>query len=1112
MRTGTPILVAAAMLAGGASPSGAVSDRELATRAVVGGMLETPRPEAFVKRLPARVVVRVPARTSRLRVRVGRRDVTGSFRRAHGSLRVAHLTRRDGLRYGRNRLFVMAERRDGRPVVDARSFVLARRHPELVRLRVRPGPVTWLSVRVAGKAFLAPEHFRQPGEVERRLSVIRRSRTARLWLNGRPITRVLDRSRPTRWTAKLSATHGLHHGLNRLRLLVAEPDSGRYVVLRRRFRVRRDRYLAAAGWDTATTVGGRVRLDGRRSRMAHGGRAHHSWRILAKPPGSRAVLRRAGSARPVLEPDRPGRYVVRLKVTGPTGRATASQVRSSSTDSVSITVRASSLLLRFEALTSQDGQPGIQVGEQFYPNPQPGAIQWLTLDRATLTPIDPVTRKPSASGNSWINPIVSGDHGIDGLTAALSSSDLDQLVILSYPVPRSGAPAVPPDQLDAFNRALKTIGVGPIQQPQSGNSLAIVGVPTGGDGSGWYTQYGYVQDLLTGWLMPDSTSDDSGAVRFRFQPERVAFDSSSSSTPTTNTITVGDRDLDNSLPAGATGGFQVVLLDPINLSVYDNEVFATNGVANPASGLAAMAALLRGVLGPPQHAVVQSIGHVTPPSQGDPAFQAWYDLSQALAAYGANPHTFNTVNGSYAFLGGPDLERSEVVDSSSTVVVDPATGKGETGALSGRLSIRSDGVFEPVAASPSNSFESPLYDIVFKDPTPWPYTCGTCDPNNPGAPVDVAAYKRALADITKQLPDLKNYYPDLRQAYVGDDTLDYSHSAIFLAGLQYPGDGRTCDQGPGPPDPSKPAFTSYTRDQFCNLSHELQLEFDWLDLIRNRFDAYETVLSRSSNKQQANLQAIGTAIQTAIAPPAGSTFEILTALGNYMLMGFEAFGVLLAPEVLIGIEAAAAVFELATTLASDLTTDKPLSDQIKAKVDDLASEVADRLFNSVNAMDRVRDVVNSDYGRLQALGNLSGWSIDRPTLASRLTDAANTFFSSQIMPVAYGVYALVGDDNPDTCRDALYGYTWRGAPQSAQMEWQGGYDLDGYKNDRGRFILGQHELSIRYYAYPPATLTDQMFRPTTQNGWGAQLPEFVWEQYTAPPGSKFPPTDIGVCH
>jgi hypothetical protein len=1117
MPTRTTILVAAvsaAALAGGVAPAAAESEQAAAARAVAGRLLAAPRAEALVKHVPARVVVRVPARTSRLRVRVGRRDVTSSFRRARGSLRVAKLTRRDGLRYGPNRLFVMAERRGGRPVADARSFVLVRRHQGLVRLRVRSGPVTTLRVRVAGKAFLAPEHFRQPGEVEKRLSVIRRSRTARLWLNGRQITRVLDRSKPTRWTAELSATHGLRHGVNRLRLLVAEPHPGRYVVLRRRFVVPRNRHLAAAGWDLATTVGGRVRLDGRRSRLAHGGRARHSWRILAKPPGSHPLLRRAGTARPLLRPDRPGRYRVGLKVTGRSGRATASQVTSSSADSVSITVRASSLLVPFKALTSQAGQPGIQVGDKFYPNPQPGAIQWLTLDRATLTPIDPKTRQPSETGNSWIDGTASGDHGIDGLTAALSSSDFDQLVILSYPVPQGAAPAVQPDQLDAFNRALKTIGVGPIQQPQSANSLAVVGVPTGGDGSGWYTQHGELQDLLTGWLMPDATSDASGAVHFRFQPERVAFDTSPSSTPTTNTITVGDRRLDAALPAGATGGFHVVQLDPIDLSVEDNEVYATNGVADPTSGLAAMdKALKSNLTSDLAHAVVQSIGHVAPSSnKGDPASQAWYDLSQTLAAYGANPHTFNTVNGSYAFLGGPNLERSEVVDSSSTVVVDPANGKGESGALSGRLSIRSDGFFEPVAASPGSSFESPLYDIVFKAPTPWPYTCNTCDPNTPGAAVDVAAYKRALADITAKLPDLKDWYPDLRQAYIGDDTLPYDHSSTFLAGLPYPGDGRTCDQGPGSPDPSKPAFTSYTREQFCNLSHELQLEFDWLDLIRNRFDTYETVLTRSNNKQQANLETIGTLIQNAVAPPPGSTFQILTDLGNYMLMGFEAFGVILAPEVLITIEAAAAAFELATSLASDLTTDKPLSDQIKAKVDDLGAEVADRLFSSVNAMDRLRDVVNSDYGRLQALGSLAGWRIDRPALASKLTDAANTFFSSQIVPVGYEVYALVGSDDPETCRDAVYGHTWRGAPASAQMEWMGGYDLFGQKHQQARFLLGLHHLSIRYYAYPPATLTDQMFRPSTQNGWGVQLPEFVWEQYKAPPGKKFPPTGITYCH
>jgi hypothetical protein len=140
MRTRSAVIVAmvtAAVLAGGVSPAAAESERAVAARAVAGRMLEAPRAGALLKRLPVRVVVRVPARTSRLRVRLGRRDITGSFRRARGSLRVANLTRRDRLRYGDNRLFVMAERRGGPPIVDARSFVLARRQPGLVRLRVR---------------------------------------------------------------------------------------------------------------------------------------------------------------------------------------------------------------------------------------------------------------------------------------------------------------------------------------------------------------------------------------------------------------------------------------------------------------------------------------------------------------------------------------------------------------------------------------------------------------------------------------------------------------------------------------------------------------------------------------------------------------------------------------------------------------------------------------------------------------------------------------------------------------------------------------------------------------------------------------------------------------
>ncbi len=271
-----------------------------------------PAAGAFVMRVPVRIAIRVPSGTSRLRVLLGSRDVSARFRADGGSLRAALLRRTDGLRYGSNHLLVFAERRGGRPVMDARSFVVARPHAGLVRVRVRPGPVTSVDVRVAAPSLAGV--FGQPRELARRLTVIRRERTFRLWLNGRPISRAANTPQRTHWTASLSATHGLRYGVNRLRILVLEPDTGRYAVVSRRFVLARGRHLASAGWDIATRVGGRVTLDGRLSRLARGGRLDYNWRIIAKPRGSRASVRAAGTARPALTPDRPGRYNIALTV------------------------------------------------------------------------------------------------------------------------------------------------------------------------------------------------------------------------------------------------------------------------------------------------------------------------------------------------------------------------------------------------------------------------------------------------------------------------------------------------------------------------------------------------------------------------------------------------------------------------------------------------------------------------------------------------------------------------------------------------------------------------------------------------------------------------------
>ncbi len=255
-------------------------------------MIVAPGVEAIATHLPVRVAVRVPGNATRVRVRLGRRDVSGRFSAEGGSLRVARLTLGDGLRYGQNHLSVLVGRRGRPPLVHARGFSVVRHNEQLAQVRVRPGPVTSVNIRVAGVG---------------RLTTIRRMRFARLWVNGRPAHRAIDHSLVTRYTAKLSATQGLRYGVNRLRVRVYEPDAGRYVEVRRRFRIKRNRHLASAGWEVDTRAGRFVQLDGRRSRTTGGGEARHRWRIVDKPRGSRAKLRRSGSARPSITPDRPGR-------------------------------------------------------------------------------------------------------------------------------------------------------------------------------------------------------------------------------------------------------------------------------------------------------------------------------------------------------------------------------------------------------------------------------------------------------------------------------------------------------------------------------------------------------------------------------------------------------------------------------------------------------------------------------------------------------------------------------------------------------------------------------------------------------------------------------------
>ena len=996
---------------------------------------------------------------------------------------------------------MLVQRRARRPMSEARSFVLVRSQAGLVQARINPGPVTSVSLWMAGAS---------------NLSVIRRNRITRVWLNGRSVTSALDTSEVTHVTGSLSASHGLRPGVNGLRILVVEPDQGRYALLRRSFRASGRSLLPAAGLDVETPVHDSVRLDGRRSRRVGRGRLHYEWKIVSAPRGSHATLRGASSTRPFLTPDRPGHYVVALTVSDGATRARASRSTAPETDRVTVDAGPSSLLVLFQGLTEQSPATATESRSVTPPTasmPTPSRVG-CNGSRSTARP-----STPTGTGNNYFDGTAHGDHGIDALTKALCrpvpgsgcTAGLNQLVIFSFA--GFGGGPVQSDQVKAFNKVLQTIGVGPIDSGilMASNKLVIVGIPFAGAGSGWYTHGGSKShDALAGWLMPD-TAKEGDAFLYRLQPEQPAFNTSSASTVTTNTMTIRDQHVDAALPSGASGGFEVVIVDPIDFAPVDHATFATNDRSGHPidSGLRDLAGWLNARRALGYLVAVQSIGTVhggrnpiyvpRGPSDAflnqashDLASDPWYQVGTALSDYGANPHTFNIADGKYAFFGGSGLERTQDAQSSSAVEVDPTTKPHPTtepGVLSGRGTMRADGDFMPTTiAGPGASFEDSLHDIVFRPSTPWPYTAGGSFPQQRGCPApghDAAAYAKALSFIAVNI-NLPGYASDLRRAYVErNQSQNWSGQGGALGRLSFePGHG-------------------FGEAEFCNLAAELQQEFTWLDNVQGLFQSYVDVLQQSDGSLL--VQSIGKQIREAVTQSETGT-EIgwsigafLGNLGSAAILGFfpEATPALAAWEALV------TFYELARELVSDLKG-APIGDQVTSKVEDLESDVANRVTDAWNGLYRLRQVISSDYGRLHALGPAAsgpGWQVDLPSTSKAMNRIAGAFFYSQLMPIPYGVHAIfdfgsrpvydVGTEKVgatlDSCDNFFGSEKWHHIPDTAWLRWIGDFDRNGYRGwFPTTFALGVHTLGFGN-AYPPKELTDPMFTPISQGGTGMQI-------------------------
>lgn len=1086
-------------------------------RAVPGPVVTAPKAFVMVKGLPLRVALRLPKGTTGFKVKVRRHhDVSSKFR-GSGRERVARLDRSDGLRWGANTVTVIAARGKRPPLINARSFYLARATNGVATLRTRArGSAVAVTLRLRQPRTLGLTEIGDPKAVSRSLEALQRKRTVRLWLNGKLVTRAIGSNDPARWTASLSAAHGLRYGVNRLKAYVAEPQTGRYQVLHRRLVVERTGPLASAGWDHYSKVGSAVSFNGRRSRVADGGERKLRWQIVSKPRGSKATLRGANGARPRLQPDRPGKYVVRLTasegVAGARAQASASAAPATSSDTAVLTAAPQQLLVPFTGFVpAAAGKPaGIQVGGTFYPKPAQGDFQLLILERSTLA-----LRTPGS--NTWFDKNGSGEHSIKGVYEEVMKLGQDQLVVVAMPIADPTAP-VNSEQVDEFNAILNKIGVASqkAEQLTVGNlQMAVVGVPYGGEGTGYISMSrGGSRTVLKGWLMPDAAPSHSGNLNFRLVPDRIEFDTEESSTPTTNTMTIGTTPFGASLPGGASGGFQVLALDPFTFAPLGSRVFPTNaeGIGGGVlSGRREMAQFLKEQAQAENLVAVQSIGKigdfVRPNAEeqfAEDMHRAWLEISAALATLGGNTYVFNLnkTAGSYAFLGGTLLQRGDVADSSSAISLDPTSGtpEYESGTLHGRATVTADGVFEPVIAAPVETPDVKLYDLIFSPPTPWPLTK---EAGTKGA----ARYEEALAFISKELigPEVT----DIRQTYWKNLGVTYSDKIIKMNQLPYGNTGKTCGGRKAAAAEPAGGRPRYNREEFCEMTQQLQVEFEALDRVKDMFEAYGRAFSESGPLQQAHLNSLGEQIVEAVKPSEAS--EILWSLGefaaNLIAAGLTAGA---SEEVEAGWEVVVASYEVTRELLG-ATGGIPVGEQVESKVGELALNLEEKLYGASAGIKRLRQVIISDWGRLQSVGAVAGkegWSVDESAVTTNVANAGEVFFSSELLPIPYGVWALEGtgfngNPNAENCYTLAWGHTFRYAPETAKIEWMG-----------QQWVLGVHYPSVTRYSYPPAEITDKIFKPTTQNGYGVSLADFLWESYegASTPQGPAPPTDIAYCH
>lgn len=829
----------------------------------------------------------------------------------------------------------------------------------------------------------------------------------RVRLNGRPIHQHFGPPRRGLRGLRISASHGLRHGFNTLRVTVrASGRRPRTVV--RRFRIAATHPLAAAGVDRALAHGGRIRLDAGDTRLHPAARraarragasatTRYRWSVVAAPRGSglrrgRVVARTMAA---LLRLRRPGTYRLRLAVTAADGRVGADRT----------TVRVDPRpLLALDTMAVQDDRPGIRVGDAFYPADAGAWLQVVVLDRSLGTLRGNTSYRcadRTAAASTW-QPCAAR------VAADLAKLDATSFVIASAQPDGGGTASAP----HGAHAALARIGVPQADElPSKGDDLL----------RGTWSALGAIGNKDRATVRHPATTNVLGGGRISgwlvrnnrlhytyVSPERLGFATQADgSSATQNVIEVAGSRYAETGVGDSPGGFHVVVVDTRTLAGRSHW-FATGG----ARGQVAIDTLvwLRRMLADANDdgrklIFVVSRGMTAIPADAYQGLARSHQLYHALMGVADEFQRAGGTRGAIFDMIDPELFAANGSQSLTFAghsqagagwgEIARAPGKAAQGSLNGAplegtlTRSESDYAFaveRPEDGRPSTtSLPDPgeqLRQVVYQDPAPWP---------EEGNQRREVAMRWVGVKLLGTDDPRGQYWTQEYSEQFWDGKLRELAASGFFSDLP-----RSVDE----------AAARWAAQQ-------LATEIGWLQQTAGFLTTLARPYAQLGMTSWADLGKIADDIQNKVGEGANQRANLI-ASGIFDLVRTAA---VLLPEVGEVAESLNAVYEIGMGIG-ELATGEAADEPFSSSVADAQRELAARLDAAQSTLERqIFHVIAADYGKLSTVGLCSANSRPCPTIGrwqvtsdftvnatKALRGSLKTSFYAALLPAKYGLW------------------------------------------------------------------------------------------------------------